>query len=122
VLQLAVRRFSPSDSYVVLPQRPFDVQTVRLGTLHGRLSYRRIAKRTYSPLMRFRAARLPQLRSSGPSGRQTGPGALGNHFPLLLRERCPDMQSEVVATLPELCDYEVHPMLHESTDEVHIAR
>ena len=40
----------------------------------------------------------------------------------LLHERCVDMQPEVVAILPELCDDEVHPMLHESTDEVHVAR
>ena len=44
-------------------------------------------------LMRFRAGWLPQLPSSGPSGRQTGPGAVGNHLPFLLRERCPYVKS-----------------------------
>jgi hypothetical protein len=48
--------------------------------------------------------------------------AIGYHLAFLLRERCIDMQREVVAILPELCDDEVHPMLHESTDEVHVAR
>jgi hypothetical protein len=48
--------------------------------------------------------------------------AFADQLPFLLRHRSPDMQREVVAVLPQFGDYEVHAMLHESTDEVQIPR
>src|ERR1700722_18425987 len=54
--------------------------------------------------------------------RERGLNALGDHLALLFCERRIDMQREVVAVFPKRCDDKMHPMLHETADEVHIAR
>jgi hypothetical protein len=53
---------------------------------------------------------------------ERGLNALGDHLALLLCERRIDVQREVVAVFPKCCNDEMHPMLHETADEMHVAR
>ena len=51
-----------------------------------------------------------------------GLGALGDHLSLLLRKRCVNVKGKFFAIFAQRGNHEVDPMLHESADEVHVAR
>ena len=52
---------------------------------------------------------------------QSGFGALGDHLALLFRERGIDVQSELVAVSTQRRDDEMHLVLHQPADEVHVS-
>jgi hypothetical protein len=63
-------------------------------------------------------AQLPPVLGAS----ERGFDALRDHLSLLFRERRIDVEREVVAVSPECGDDEMHLMLHEPGDEVHVSR
>jgi hypothetical protein len=75
---------------------------------------------TQPPSLRARCH--SEFPSSALCSSQSRLGALRDHLSLLLGKRCIDVKGEFVAVFAERGDHEMDPMLHESADEVHVAR
>ena len=111
-----------ASSHPWLRERPLYMGAKARGTLHSGPTVGNIGEPATASLFLFRAARLPELNSSGLRNREALPDAFGNQLAFLLGDASPDMQREIVEIVSELGDDKVHLLLDEPTDEMHIAR
>jgi len=105
-----------------LSESPFDVHPISLRTDHRFLGMDGVALGAESPDPRLGTPCEAKFSAAAFRHLGCGFGALGNQLALLLRERGIDMEGEFIAVATQLGHEEMHLVLHQPGDEVHIAR
>jgi hypothetical protein len=93
-----------------------------LGTVVGFLDQRRFPQRTDAPLPRAGAQLQPKLPPAGLFDFRRRLRPLGDQFPFLLGQTRIDVKRELITVSTELSHHEMHVVLQERRDEVHVAR
>jgi hypothetical protein len=107
-----------------LAERPFDMNSVRFRPFHRGFAQRRGGSCLEPSSKAFGAHEGMASAQSSPilGARERGLDTLGNHLPLLLGKRRIDVDREGVAVSAKRGNHEMHLVLHEPSNKVHVAR
>src|SRR6185437_8169813 len=98
------------------------MESISLGPLHCGFLYGRPDQGSKSQLGRFRAHLHADLRASALPSSGGSLTSLRDQLSFLLRKRCIDVKYKIVDVSAECGHNKVHLVLHQSTDEVDVAR
>src|ERR1700688_1027431 len=104
-----------------LSKRPFQMHPIGLRTFRRGLNNSGSPHCTDSTPIGLRTQLETELSAVALAYRLSGPAALGDHFALLFCKRSVDVKREVITVSAEVCNDEMHSVLHKPSNEVHVA-